>query len=238
MVKPLEVLDPDLRITYVLSETRTPIRSERTGEEGTSETVEASEIRAHVVRTIDQAEVDERQSQFLAEVLRRANPPEERDREIVTNMVRFLSILDSAYEEVDQLADYVFFTRPDLRWLEPLSVGGLVRPIWPWVEPLMGCATANWGGGAAPNDRFALLSSGAVKDYMTRISLLPMFLDSEHRFGAERFLAFAMQRHNIYPVIRARAERIRIGGVPARERFKKTRFSQGPRDLRRGSRRD
>lgn len=226
--------------TLVLGRSRRRITSARSKENGFSEWSVPSELRHFEVKFVSQEELDDEQSEFKSEILEISQPPTQTDTEMVSNLIRYLGILDTAKSVINQEADYVFFCRPDLLWHRSLTVPGFISFRSGLPVSFQGAATANWGGGAAPNDRFAFLSAECVSDYFGRIGQYKDFLDflrSGGVFSAESLLGFAMQDHQIYPVIPTRASRVRLGGFVKKERFRRSELPpvpipSGPNGLR------
>lgn len=222
VVKPLHDLDPNLLCSAVVSRSSSTINNVRSREYGRPEYGLPKEMASFAPVTVEQDQLDREQADFVHEILELASPPTQQDEVIVRNILRYLQILKIAGRHVDNRADYVFHLRPDLYWHDDLRLPGLVVPVLGIPRRLTGMMTASWGGGKAPNDRFALLSRGAVDDYFFRIHRFKEFLLSGLGFSAENFLGFAMSRHKIRPVIRATASRVRVGGKIAQERFRPT----------------
>jgi hypothetical protein len=127
--------------------------------------------------------------------------------------LRSLHELWGLLEPVVTEQDWVAFLRPDLLYLDPLDLAGIVARMLRDGSHLAVPAWQAWGG---LNDRFAIANARAAKIYATRLTRLEAATASMGALHAETLLGYtaAVERLRVARVP-ARAIRIRANGQPA-----------------------
>lgn len=109
--------------------------------------------------------------------------------------------------------DWVLFVRPDLLYLDRISVPDLIARMQTAQCDLAVPGWHSWGG---LNDRFALANACAAKAYATRLQWLDAALEACNGLHGESLLAFvALVEKLRVTTLPARAVRIRANGHPA-----------------------
>ena len=153
------------------------------------------------------------------------------------NHIRSLYCLRSAFRMIPAAdADHpVFFMRPDLDLLEPLSLDLIFSALEvPPSRRANGSTTGvavvpSWQSWNGLNDRFAVCSGGfAASSYAERVGLLEDYLRmSASPIHPETFLlhALMLRRVQVFPLITSRMVRIRAGSRVHLEEFEQGSFS-------------
>lgn len=138
--------------------------------------------------------------------------------ETLVNLFRFLFALKTAFvsEIGPRNPDVIVFARPDVLingrlWLS-------LRLIQVWFLRLLTSNVAllpAWGKNRGLNDRFAILSAEAGKDYFTRLDRAEEYFRSNPKSNTEKFLSHVLQGSTVLSNVATPMPRIRVGGIPA-----------------------
>jgi hypothetical protein len=110
-------------------------------------------------------------------------------------------------------ADWVAFLRPDLLYLDPLDLAGLVTRMAREGADLAVPAWQAWGG---LNDRFAVANARAADIYATRIRRMAAAAAAVGALHAETLLGYTASVERLRVMrVPTRAVRIRANGQPA-----------------------
>lgn len=206
VLKPARDVYAEAKISFVLSTALGSIENPRSGEQGTPERDMPPGYWYDSLREFEQGQIDAvTESQFeLAK--RNGNPWPEDDFFSLRNVIRFLYLLDKAYDDVDRRADWVVFLRPDLECLDSLALLSYL------ALPKGSVVTPSWHQFGGLNDRVAILHKRAVRAYFQRFRIMKKFLKTGRLLHAETFLAFCMRGYPGAPIMSERFQRIRLGG--------------------------
>ena len=213
VIEPARAFDADTQVSFVLSTTLGSINNPRSGELGTPEQQMPVGYAHDSLLEWDQQDIDiATERQFIA-AKRNGNPWPDDDFLSLRNVVRFLYLLDRAYDTVDRRADWVVFMRPDLECLDALDYSSHLS------RPQRSIVTPSWHQFGGLNDRVAILPKRAVRAYFRRFRRINAFLKTGQPLHAETFLAFCLRDFTVAPVMTERFQRIRVGGRPHLEDF-------------------
>lgn len=208
--------------SLAISRTRSLIVSAWSGENDYPEYDLPAHLEADEILLFEQDDVDsssESLRAFAEATLPRPEDP--RHVDIVRNIVRNLEIQKRASALIDARADYVFYTRPDIRFLEPVSAQRWLSPLWSRFWPTgSDVLVPIYGGGKHPKDHFALMDGRVAKTYLGRISQFESYVRSSLPFSAEAFLGYSLRKLTVERALKTRVQRVRAGGKAKREKYK------------------
>lgn len=208
-------------ISSVISYAANAVENIRTGESGWSEQDIPEELKSAEGALLEQEAIDESLTALVGKALPVLDPPDEEHRQLVMNLLRFLRIQQIACNLIDSSADYVFVTRPDLKYLGPVDFGALLpfrrKALFRQKSDVL---IPTYGGGKHPNDFFALMKAEAASTYLNRLSQFENYIHTHLPFGAEIALGYSLRNLTVERALDTRVKRVRLLGMEKDEKFR------------------
>lgn len=223
VIGPAKAYNSENEILGVISRTTQAISSSWSGEVGLPEYDVPLSLKADTKVLLNQSELDAENGDLLKWAIRRRRLQTAVERDVATNMLRALRVLEHAENEIAESSDYILHIRPDLLVHGPFDFSKLIaqtRKLSPSGSSAI--LTPNWGW--QPNDKYAFLTGDLRETYFGRIRKFAEFVDTDLEFSAESFLKYSLRESSQAPKIAVRASRVRLNGEIKKENFRLMKF--------------